>query len=181
MDRNALDPERPSGLFGSWVRDNLGSASPIDRRIDWAMENPEQAQSIADKINLLMLALRSRSGAQIGRDNVMAGRLEKVGSPYDTAITGGSTAPRAGASWDNPSVAQSSTGLAYEPGMRYAGGERSRYASPGYETRWTEPANTNINATAEIQAAKLRAYLEALTGRQSGPPNLTLLPCGKKD
>jgi len=79
-----LEDARPSGLFGSWVSENMGSASTKDRRLQWAKDNPEAAQGIMDKLGLLMMALRSSGGAMKG--NAIAHEASGGGLP---AIMGG--------------------------------------------------------------------------------------------
>lgn len=124
MDRNALDPEpRPSGLFGSWVRDNLGSGSPVDRRLEWAKNNPDLAAALYRALSQSLLGLRSSGGAAIGRDNVLAGqnwRRAMNERPYVGTgdITGG--LPNASAATNAPNwapFAESSAGLSMRRGM----------------------------------------------------------------
>lgn len=103
---------------------------------------------------LLMMQFLSRSprGAAIGRDNVMARRLENKANTaegyYDRGITGGLPGRiRDPSDWDYPPIAKSSTGLLHDPGMNLDGSVPRQFqigsAERALDPKWSyqQPAN----------------------------------------
>lgn len=144
--RNALAGPDDSQAWG-------GLRSYLPEQPEW-MKYAQQTfgnalGSIPPEVALMLNFLaRSQVGAAIGRDHVMARRLEHkartTDGTYDKGITGGQPEGiRAGSSYFYDPIARSSTGLMLEPGMTWSAAIPDQFRLPMTDaSRLAPPANS---------------------------------------